>query len=645
MSTSELPLKPTTPTAASLATDEAAFPAYFPADMVVSRDAENAPASRYGDAAWDFSSLSTDGAKALTLHFHPVDDASDPELAARIREQHKALIWLYIDAGKVRAPGSMGMANRALAAWCKTATDRRVDLFTLLTNPEWVAEDSALLNTTYVKLTPGLVTTLWRHRESLGVDAEVRLQLIKQAVSREAKGRPETRQTPLIPSRVYCVILGSLVERMDLIEREIDTLLDAYRRSMAASRDAPASASTMQRLTVRAKALADVVEAMKALGYEPTSGCALNKFIAGRLLDHQVALMLILVAFSGMRRGEVSILPLEECLREFEHLGVTHYELHGFTHKLNNGQKAPTSWITSHQGARAVGLAARMARAILAEAGLAPTACQKTLLFPSTENPYRSKANRAIDKALTRLRVQVCPLIEQPDLEELDRLELARDWQRDDIEVGNRWPLALHQLRRSLAVYAHRSGMVTLPALKAQLQHVTQEMTSYYADGFSRAANLVFDKDHFSHEWNAAKAESSYFGYTLGLLFSDEDFFGGVTEQRISRVVESRSREDTLRLFEQNKLAYRETVLGGCVSTEECKVQPLEPIPYDCLETNCPNMVVFSKRLQAVVRSQKAVVATLERSERGNVEHRLEARHLEVLLEAQARLARLDGGK
>ena len=167
-------------------------------------------------------------------------------------------------------------------------------------------------------------------------------------------------------------------------------------------------------------------------------------------------------------------------------------------------------------------------------------------------------------------------------------------------------------------------------------------MTSYYADGSSRARNLVFDKNHFSHEWNAAKAESSYFGYTLGLLFSDEDFLGGVTEQRMSGVVESRSREDTLRLFEQNKLAYRETVLGGCVSTEECKSQPLEPIPYDCLETNCPNMVVFSKRLQAVVRSQQAVVATLERTERGSVEHRLEVRHLEVLLKAQTRL---EGGK
>lgn len=617
------------------------FPPYFPVDTVVSRDARGAAVSRYGEPSWDFRSSSTDGESAMTMHFHPVAGASDAALAARIREQHKALSWISTDTGEARAPGTNQRANYALSAWCRKAAQRGVDLFTILTNPEWVAEDAASLNTTYVELTSGLVKALWRHRDTLGVEADIQLQSIKQAVSNETAGRPETRQTPLIPSRLYCAILAGLIERMDIIERDLDQLLYAYGRSFAVSRDAPASASLHQRRVLRAKQLGDVVAAMKNSGYEPSSMVPLDHFIADRLNGHQLTLMLTVVAFSGMRRGEVSILPLDGCLREFEHLGALHYELHGFTHKLNGGRRAPTSWITSHQGARAVRLAKRIARAILEESDKTPAAGQQALLFPSTESPYRRKHSRVFNAGLARVGALICPLTEQQDIAELDRLELARDWQRDDIQVGAAWPLAFHQLRRSLAVYAHRSGMVTLPALKSQLQHITQEMTSYYADGFSRATNLVFDEDHFSHEWNAAKAESSYFGYTLGLLFSNEDFIGGVTEQRMSGIVESRSRQDTLRLFEENKLAYRETVLGGCASTEDCKVQPLEPIPYDCLETNCPNMVVFAKRLHAVVRSQQNVVATLERDERGSVEHRLEARHLEVLLKAQARL----GGK
>jgi integrase len=639
MSTPELGL--TTITAPAAGSD--AFPSYFPAETVVSRDVEGYPVSSYADPSWDFRSASTDGISARTLHFFGVEGAAEPSRASRIRAQHKALMWVYIDAGKARAVATIQQANYALFAWGGKADRRGVDLFTMLTNSEWVAEDSTSINSSYLQMTPVLVRTLWRHREALSVEASsFQLGSMRQSIMGELNGRPEHRQTPLIPSRVYCSILAGLVERMDVIDRELDDLLGAFHRSMAAVRSVPAGASKQQRATLHAKALKDLVGAMRNQGYEPSPGNALDRFIIGRLVEHQIALMLTVSAFSGMRKAEVAILPLADSLHEFEHLGATHYELHGFTHKLNNGQKTPTSWITSHQGARAARLAERIAWGIVAETGQAPKAGQQALLFPSTRNPYRRKANSAFDIGLVRLRELVCPMIARPDIDELDRLELARDWQRDDIEVGKRWPLAFHQLRRSLAVYAHRSGMVTLPALKAQLQHISEEMTSYYAYGYSRATNLVFDRDHFSHEWNAAKEESSYFGYTLALLLSDEDFFGGVSAQRMSAVVESRSREDTLRLFREKKLAYRETVLGGCVSTEECKAQPLEPIPYDCLESSCPNMVVLSKRLRAVLHSQQTVVATLARCEPGSVEHRLEVRHLEVLLNAQTRL---EGGK
>ncbi|RZF26550.1 hypothetical protein EVC45_27100 [Paraburkholderia sp. UYCP14C] len=134
-----------------------------------------------------------------------------------------------------------------------------------------------------------------------------------------------------------------------------------------------------------------------------------------------------------------------------------------------------------------------------------------------------------------------------------------------------------------------------------------------------------------------AKAESSYFAYAFGVLFSDEDLLGRGA-QRMASTVELRSRRDTLRLFEENKLAYRETPLGGCVSTEACKTDPLEPIPYHCLETNCVSQVIFGKRLEHVIKFQEVAVATLERDEAGSVEHRLEARHLEVLLKANERL-------
>lgn len=171
---------------------------------------------------------------------------------------------------------------------------------------------------------------------------------------------------------------------------------------------------------------------------------------------------------------------------------------------------------------------------------------------------------------------------------------------------------------------------------------VTDEMRAYYSDGFCRAVNLVFDKEHFSHEWSAAKAESSFLAYSMALLFSDEDLIGevgGRGSARMKGAVSSRSRQETLGLFRDGKLAYRETVLGGCTAVEACDHTPLEPIPWNCLDKDCTNAVVFGKRLGLLIKTQETVVTTLARDEQGSVEHRLEADHLRVLLKARQRLA------
>lgn len=612
--------------------ENAARQSFFPADMVVSYDTAGGVASRFGDLFWNLSSMSADGTKSKKLYFYKTDFSADLNLGWLLREQHKALMWLHMDAGKTRAWNTLLNANLALHICCKEAADKGVDLYSLLANPELVLETVREMNRVYRSMVSSALRTLWRHREQLGAPIDFPLQSLLTIMAKVGTNLPEDLQTPLIPSNVYCAILAALGERISVIEHELDALLEAYAMDHKTKR---------QVKSVRAAALTNVTERMKELGYRPERTKNLSGFVANRLNEHKVALMLVIAAYTGMRVGEVAILPLDDVLVEFEHIGSKHYELQGSTHKLNKGVKRSTTWITSHQGARAVKQAQRIARSIQQNHKHLPRAGQKALLFPSNINSFRALSDESLQQALKRLRTNICPVIEQSDIEELESLELARGWARDDIVVGARWPLAFHQLRRSLAVYAHRSGMVSLPALKAQLQHITQEMTAYYSDGFSRAVNLVFDKTHFSHEWKAAKAESSYFAYAFGVLFSDEDLLGQGA-QRMANTVESRDRQDTLRLFKENKLAYRETPLGGCVSTEDCKTDPLEPIPYDCLETNCVNLVVFGKRLEHVIKHQEVAVAALAREEAGSVEHRLESSHLKVLLKTRERLQKGD---
>lgn len=605
--------------------------AYFEPSLVVSRDGEGNPVSWFGDDTWDFRHQSYDATSGATLLFPKYEPDT-----MRLREQQKALIWLFMDAGKPRKLRTVQMANYTASAWSAKAAACGRDLFGALADPEFVADGIESMCLSHVTATSSLAKTLCRNARVLGFDADIPLQRLRDVITAEDQSRGDGSQTPLIPSRVYSEILSGLVASLDRVEQELPSILAAYRRSKAASRFS-SEFTRARKSTHRRKELADAAERMKGLGYRADNGKALGHFLDGRLSAHQVTLMHTVAAFTGMRVGEVCILPLKNCSETFNHHGTVHYVVSGYTHKLENGVKRRATWITSEEGYRAIRLAKRIATAIHKEIGGDPAKGQEPLLFCSTTSPFKSKNSAMLLKNQKLLIDEVSPVVVQADLDELDRLELERPWERDGIEAGRRWPLAFHQLRRSLSVYAHRSGMVTLPALKAQLQHITDEMRAYYADGFSRAVNLVFDQDHFSHEWNAAKAESSFFGYTLGLLFSDDEIMGRGAE-RMAATIATRSRTETLKLFTEGKLAYRETVLGGCVSTDACASKPLEPIPFDCLESNCVNQVVAKNRLDFVIRTQETVVARLSGDEPGSVEHRLEVDHLRVLLQAHKNL-------
>lgn len=627
---------------------------YFDHKTVVSLDGSGRPLSRYGDRRWDLSSMGTDGGQTPHhLYFFDSKRASDlgqtnkPDIVTIIQEQQRALIWLHMDSGRQRALRTMLQASLTLTALARRAYRRGITLFELFCDLQALGEETAGMNVSYANTSKALLRTLWRHRTFLKIDIDVRLKQLAEVIKQHAKAEPEGRQTPLIPSRIYCAILADLLANLDQIARDLPWILDAYRKERAATLTAPHGQTRKQRQWYRDKQLQELNEAMLDRGWKRDrlqGPGSLHNFIAGKILTAQLKLLNVVIAFTGMRIAEALSLPLKGVLEEVEHRGSTHHVVNGYSHKLNGGRKQPASWVTSSEGHRAILLAQEIASTVLeTHRDLGSTSEGNALLFCALTNPYKMQLVANTYRRMHNYVIpEVCPAIVQADIDELNAIQLERSWLGEGFEVGRPWPLTFHQYRRSLSVYAHRSGMVSLPALKGQLQHITDEMRSYYSDGFCRAVNLVFDKEHFSHEWNAAKAESSFLAYSLAVLFSDEDLVGEVGGRgatRMRQAVLSRSREETLNLFRDGKLAYRETVLGGCSAVDGCDHTPLEPIPWDCLEKDCANTVVFSKRLDLLIKSQETVVATLESSERSSVEHRLEADHLRVLLKARHRLA------
>ena len=143
-------------------------------------------------------------------------------------------------------------------------------------------------------------------------------------------------------------------------------------------------------------------------------------------------------------------------------------------------------------------------------------------------------------------------------------------------------------------------------------------------------------------ESDAARAESTLLGFTVGLLFSDDDLLGRGAS-RVAETVRRTSRQETLKLLRNGKICYQETVLGGCTSTDGCTASPFQPIPFDCVNSDCVNLVIKPRRLDLAIKSQQAIVARLEGDAPGSVECRIEADNLQALLKARARVGGVAG--
>lgn len=440
--------------------------------------------------------------------------------------------------------------------------------------------------------------------------------------------KTETKQTAVIPQRVYLHVLTRLLEELLVVEEVADLLLERVCDPDAGKPLHPVLREYGERL------------GYNFCGWNNTS-------LAGALSNIYVVCQCVIAANTGMRIGEVESLCL--CSLEiFVHGGTNHWCIHGTTTKLNGGRPKKTMWVTNEAGARAINLAEKIARAVHElnrSFGELKVTSEKLSLFP--RHGIANNSEYAADKPGNTLRMREALFarlsisINAMDVAELKHIDQHRDWELEsDFEVRKLWPLAMHQFRRSLAIYAHRSGLVTLPALKAQLQHLTQEMSMYYTRGSAFARILSFEKDHIAHEWNSSGKLSAYLGFSMDVLMSDEPLFGGAAKFATSSPVANspvsvHSREHGLKMFERGEIAYRETIIGGCMATLPCKSSPLSPIPFSCLKTNCANLVVIPRKLDRTIREQSNIVAKLAKINQDSVEYRFENEGLKVLLSVQ----------
>jgi hypothetical protein len=604
-------------------------------NFIVTKAVSGAIASLYGDLRWDFSAYHPER-KAHFLYFDAWNVDSHTELQQKLISDVKWVLFLliYMKRGVPLAFGTLYNYLKVFKHLMRSCDEKRWQLPQALNSS--VILDSIMAGHHDKS---DYIASVLDFLYELGVDVVgfevLGSETIKALRAESINYRKEsTKQHAPIPTRVYSEIITRTSKFLDEFVLAADGLL-----AIATYMRAPAA--TNRKYNHRLFEAPELIEQHQVAKYLKSRELPLSMMGVSNALSEAIAAIKIQIQlFSGMRTAEVSALPYD-CLRIDIRNGKEHYIIHGRTTKLNYGLKKSAAWVTSDSGRRAIGLAQKIAMVMYK--GTVPADGYLFIVtlrgFEYPKNIYPTVVKLAQYPLLHR---ELRPLISNEDLVELEQIDPFRPWRTEgEYQVGKPWPLRGHQFRRSLALYAQRSGLVTLPTLKRQLQHITEEMSQYYARGSEFATNFIGGQlGHVGSEWRDTQPVSQYLGYVANVLLTDDTLFGGHANWVHARIpskngIIQHDREATLDRFKHGQMAYRETAIGGCVNTGTCESGMLDVLDISCLKTNCKNLIVNSNRLDRAIAAQTKRVNSLAAAAPDSPEFRSEQADLNVLIQAR----------
>ena len=475
-----------------------------PDDYVMTYDRAGDPLSSYGDAIWDMSAYQKTQVSAI-LNFH---SWTGGELSLSYQAIIKDMKWLmfvmiYLSP-KSHAVSTLQTRLCMLNHMARFCHSNEITPANLLGDPIRFAEYIEYLkNNGASKEVSCIVRDLYttgQKKTGIKLLIGINQQELKKLANDYSK---RNKQHPVIPTRIYSGLIENFIHEIELFDTVSESFLSLVKTCAFDSLSGRGLYYQNQVLRSR-KINPDTVEPkpnFKAMietlglqgylnevkdrhGFEMTN----IKNITRWLSNIQWVCKQVVHIFSGMRDHEARRLPYD-CLETFYHHGKKHYRLMGKTTKLTDELAKITRWVTCQQVTKAIHAAQSIADVIYLKLGV--NELKGTDIGRSTDYPlfigtgylgfsgHKTKAysapyvNSKFDK--NRLMTTWVPLIEKEDIKELESIDPFRDWRSEEkFAVGQRWALTTHQYRRSLAIYASSSGMVSLSSLRQQLQHIKE---------------------------------------------------------------------------------------------------------------------------------------------------------------------------
>lgn len=592
-----------------------------PENLVLCRDENGVPTAVYGAAKWDFAPYRLSVVREQVFHFRLSDDEHQSDEEVELIVELKRLLFCIMYFAESGKAGSLATGTlesyftvlRMAARFCLSMGKR--ELVGVLSMKELFTNKAYLQ--AFVRISDGVTfnkktKAILGHLVRIG---EKRIGFIPVAKTDIKFGSTDSKQTPVIPTRIYLAFMNQLAEELLFIEGQLDHLTsfigclndEFYGVSKKTQKRSGVGGAKHYR--------PDWNEAVEIHGvgelFDKYGGLGMN-YVPYVIHQIQYICKLALHLYTGMRDEEVNRLPFN-CIYEEVVTGsiadengvevdtartvqllstdAEMVEMLSTTTKFE-GYKKSASWYAAEEAVRAIRVLQTICRAIAVRNELEAKDCPLLL-------------NAAMATSKRKLKVGVAPslkdkrrepdwmkslVITENDLIELQASDEERDFKVEDaFAVGQPWPFRTHQFRRSLAFYASNSGFVSLPSLKRQFKHMTIEMSRYYQRNFENIKTIfgyydaekreyVLPDEHFLFDFQMGIPANVAYDIMTEVLGKEAPLFGktgSYIERQRAKVKEGEIdikelRKDTEKRVEKGELVYKKTLLGGCTKIGPC---------------------------------------------------------------------------
>lgn len=618
----------------------------------ISWDKNGKVLSKYKDNIWDFKAYISNPGQTGKLYFN-----TRIESPIHIIQAKKIIFLLLLFSnGKNNSQLSTETLrhyfNACLVPLSRFAKNKKTDIFSTITNDKYLIDYIKEYCTTSIK-TKNLLSLLVfldsKDNKITKINFKRNSFIFEKLKNLKKIFNYDINQTPVIPSRIFSESLKQRWEQISEIENNINLLLKFLDNFITSERFATTPLK-IKRFNWNCDSTISWNNAIIKYNlidlfnkYKVTNRVNFKRFIS----QLQGTCKHLIHAYTGMRAGEVLSLK-HDCLEIVKtstgviRLVSTTSKLHGFKNK--------TSWITSKEIQRIIKILNNINQVVIKHYDLNiddTTLFINARLIQAKHNvlvhneKLKMQLNQRHLKNSLQLELNFATLsICKKDFKEINDISFEKLC--SDYTIGMKWNFTSHQYRRSIAVYAMQSGLISLGSLQAQLKHLLKEMTLYYSNGASFAKQLFrISENHIANDLDTIKPELDTLAYIKNVIFSDERLFGahGSFVEKHSKQQNKEletylleNREKTLRKFKNGDIAYKETALGGCISIEACNNRLTRSITA-CLD--CSGSILKKSKINTVINKQKEFISSLDPD---SIEYRTELKDLKTLEKLKSKL-------